>query len=50
VSLCVSHEGRSRSRRRSTAALRDVSQAVCPFKMGPHNLFVYLVLQGKSRT
>ena len=33
----------------STAALRDVSQAVCPFKMGPHSLFVYLVLQGKSR-
>ena len=34
----------------STAALRDVSQAVCPFKMGTHdNLFVYLVLQGKGR-
>ena len=33
----------------STAALRDVSQAVCPFKMGPHSLFVYLVLQGKGR-
>ena len=33
----------------STAALRDVSQAVCPFKMGPHNLFIYLVLQGKGR-
>ena len=33
----------------STAALRDVSQAVCPFKMGPHsNLFVYLVLQGRK--
>ena len=34
----------------STAALRDVSQAVCPFKMGAHNLFVHLVLQGKGRT
>ena len=33
----------------STAALRDVQQAVCPFKMGSHSLFVYLVLQGKSR-
>jgi chemotaxis protein CheX len=34
----------------STAALRDVSQAVCPFKMGTHDsLFVYLVLQGKGR-
>ena len=34
----------------STAALRDVSQAVCPFKMGTYdNLFVYLVLQGKGR-
>jgi len=33
----------------STAALRDVSQAVCPFKMGAHSLFVYLVLQGKGR-
>ena len=32
----------------STAALRDVSQAVCPFKMGPHSLFVYLVLQGRK--
>jgi chemotaxis protein CheX len=33
----------------STAALRDVSQAVCPFTMGPHsNLFVYLVLQGRK--
>ena len=30
----------------STAALRDVSQAVCPFKMGVHSLFVHLVLQG----
>ena len=29
----------------STAALRDVSQAVCPFRVGPHNMFVYLVLQ-----
>jgi len=34
----------------STAALRDVSQAVCPFKMGGHNLFVHLVLQGKGRS
>ena len=33
----------------STAALRDVSQAVCPFKVGAHNMFVYLVLQGKGR-
>ena len=34
----------------TTAALRDVSQAVCPFRMGVHdNLFVYLVLQGKGR-
>jgi chemotaxis protein CheX len=33
----------------ATAALRDVSQAVCPFKMGSHSLFVYLVLQGKGR-
>ena len=32
----------------STAALRDVSQAVVPFKMGPHNLFAYLVLQGRK--
>jgi len=32
----------------ATAALRDVSQAVVPFKMGPHNLFVYLVLQGRK--
>ena len=32
----------------STAALRDVSQAVCPFKMGAHSLFVYLVLQGRK--
>ena len=32
----------------STAALRDVSQAVCPFQMGPHSLFVYLVLQGRK--
>ena len=32
----------------STAALRDVQQAVCPFKMGPHPLFVYLVLQGRK--
>ena len=32
----------------STAALRDVSQAVCPFKMGTHSLFVYLVLQGRK--
>ena len=32
----------------STAALRDVSQAVCPFKMGPHSLFVYLVVQGRK--
>ena len=32
-----------------TAPVRDVSQAVCPFKMGPHNLFVYLVLQEKGR-
>ena len=32
----------------STAALRDVSQAVVPFKMGPHSLFVYLVLQGRK--
>ena len=32
----------------STAALRDVSQAVCPFKMGDHSLFVYLVLQGRK--
>ena len=32
----------------STAALRDVSQAVCPFKMGDHRLFVYLVLQGRK--
>ena len=33
----------------STAALRDVSQAVCPFKVGQQNMFVYLVLQGKGR-
>ena len=32
----------------STAALRDVSQAVCPFKMGSHSLFVYLVVQGRK--
>jgi len=32
----------------STAALRDVSQAVVHFKMGPHNLFAYLVLQGRK--
>ena len=32
----------------STAALRDVSQAVCPFKMGAQSLFVYLVLQGRK--
>ena len=32
----------------ATAALRDVSQAVCPFKMGAHSLFVYLVLQGRK--
>ena len=32
----------------STAALRDVSQAVVPFRMGPHSLFVYLVLQGRK--
>jgi chemotaxis protein CheX len=32
----------------STAALRDVSQAVCPFKMGAHSLFVHLVLQGRK--
>ena len=32
----------------STAALRDVSQAIVPFKMGPHSLFVYLVLQGRK--
>ena len=32
----------------STAALRDVSQAVVPFKMGAHSLFVYLVLQGRK--
>jgi chemotaxis protein CheX len=32
----------------STAALRDVSQAVVPFRMGPHNLFAYLVLQGRK--
>jgi chemotaxis protein CheX len=32
----------------STAALRDVSQAVCPFKVGAHNMFVYLVLQGRK--
>ena len=32
----------------STAALRDVSQAVVPFKMGPHSLFVYLVVQGRK--
>lgn len=31
-----------------TAALRDVSQAVCPFKMGAHSLFVYLVVQGRK--
>jgi len=32
----------------STAALRDVSQAVVPFRMGPHNLFAYLVLEGRK--
>jgi chemotaxis protein CheX len=32
----------------STAALRGVAQAVCPFKMGSHSLFVYLVLQGRK--
>jgi chemotaxis protein CheX len=32
----------------STAALRDVSQAVVPFRMGSHSLFVYLVLQGRK--
>ena len=33
----------------TTAALRDVCQAVCAFKMGTHSCFVYLVLQGKGR-
>ena len=32
----------------ATAALRDVQQAVVPFKMGPHSLFAYLVLQGRK--
>ena len=32
----------------STSPLRDVSQAICPFTMGDHALFVHLVLQGKN--
>lgn len=32
----------------ATAALRDVSQAVVPFRMGAHSLFAYLVLQGRK--
>jgi chemotaxis protein CheX len=34
----------------STAPMRDVSQAVLPFTMGSHRLFVYVVLQGHGRT
>lgn len=33
----------------SISSLRSVSQAVCPFTMGPQHLFVHLVLQGNAK-